>query len=57
MEMEVTMKIDAILNALNTIEVKGERNLDGLLACIQTLKQIRAIINSPRTDGGEAPNG
>lgn len=57
MEMEVTMKIDAILNTLNIIEVKGERNLDGLLACIQTLKQIRAIINSPRTDGGEAPNG
>ena len=57
MEMEVTMRIDAILNTLNMIEVKGERNLDGLLACMQTLKQIRAIINSPSTDGGEEPNG
>ena len=39
--METVQMINAVLNALNTIEVKGASNLNALLGCMQTLEQIR----------------
>jgi len=38
--MEIDPRIIAVINTLNTIEVKGEQNLDKLLGCIQTLKAV-----------------
>lgn len=32
--------LEAVVCALNGIEVKGEKNLDALLGCIQTIKQV-----------------
>lgn len=31
--------VQAILNALSTVEVRGSSNLNALLACIQTLEK------------------
>lgn len=39
--METIQTINAILNTLNTIEVKGAANLNALLGCIQTLETVR----------------
>ena len=47
---ETVMKIEAVINTLNRIEVKGQQNLDGLLGCIQTLQQIRAILTAPKEE-------
>lgn len=35
-------KIQLVINALNEIEVRGERNLNLLLASIQTLTELLA---------------
>ena len=53
---EAIMKIEAVINTLNRIEVKGQQNLDGLLGSIQTLQQVRVILTAPKEKGDE-PNG
>lgn len=37
--------ITSVIEALNRVEVKGENNLNALLACIQTLKQVIVQLN------------
>ena len=39
---EATMMIEAVLNSLNEIELKGLRNMNILLSCCQTLEAIRS---------------
>ena len=40
--MEQTLiKLSAVINTLDLIEVHGAKNLDALLGCIQTLQQIQ----------------
>ena len=39
--MNETLQIlGVVINTLNQIEVKGEQNLNALLACMQTLDQL-----------------
>ena len=38
---ETIQKINAVLNSLNGIEVRGYNNLNALLACMQMLEEIR----------------
>jgi hypothetical protein len=40
MNESVKNSIYAVINTLDQIEVKGEDNLDMLLACIRTLKSV-----------------
>lgn len=40
MNESVKSSIYAVINTLDQIEVKGEDNLDMLLACIRTLKSV-----------------
>ena len=39
--MDIVQTLNAVLNTLNSIEVKGASNLNAMLGCMQTLEQIR----------------
>ena len=38
---ELIEKITAVLNTLDSIEIKGAKNLDAMLGCMQTLHEVR----------------
>ena len=38
---EAVQLLNAVLNTLNDIEVKGAKNLNALLGCMQTLEEVR----------------
>ena len=39
------LTIENVVRTLDCVEVHGEKNLNALLACIQTLKQVREQLN------------
>ena len=47
---EVIIKIEAVINTLNTIEVKGIRNLDALIGSIRALQQVRSKLTEPKEE-------
>lgn len=49
---ETIMMIQAVINSLNTIEVKGMHNLDTLLACMQTLENVKGLLMKEGEDNG-----
>ena len=51
MENEIQL-IQAVINTMNTIEVRGMKNLDAMLGCIQTLeKVIESLAKEGDADG------
>ena len=40
-----TLTLENVVRTLDCVEVRGEKNLNALLACIQTLKQLRVQLN------------
>lgn len=49
--MEKTISlIDSLIYTLGNIEVKGENNLNSLLACIQVAKGIKANLQSAKEE-------
>lgn len=51
--MNEIKKIEAVINALNNIEVKGRKNLDAMLGCIQTLIQVHDALLPDEEAGDE----
>ncbi len=49
--MEDKTILYAVIQTLNQIEVRGEQNLNNLLACIQTLTQLA---HGPKTEEATA---
>lgn len=43
--------VQAIIDALSTVEVRGESNLNALLACIQVLQKA---VNQPQEEAKQA---
>lgn len=52
--MSSVQMIEAVINTLNTIEVKGVKNLDAMLGCIQTLEQVHAAMTKEDQGGDES---
>lgn len=42
---QAALTIDQVVLTLDSVEVHGEKNLNALLACIQTLKQVIVQLN------------
>lgn len=42
---QAALTIDQVVRTLDSVEVHGEKNLNALLACIQTLKQVMTQLN------------
>lgn len=42
---QAALTLDQVIRTLDSVEVHGEKNLNALLACIQTLKQVTAQLN------------
>ena len=63
--MDIITKLSAIISTLNSVEIKGEGNMDKLLGSIQALKDVRqnvevlvsSIPPAPDSDPEEAENG
>mgnify|MGYP007133743655 CR=1 FL=1 len=49
--------IDNLILSLNSIEVKGEDNLNVLLGCILAVKKLKAELNKPKETGEDEDNG
>ena len=49
--MNVTEKINSVINALNNIEIKGLQNINILLACAQTLEEIKIDLAKENENG------
>lgn len=50
--IEISRKtVQAIIAALSTVEVRGESNLNALLACIQVLQKA---VNQPQEEAKQA---
>ena len=45
--------LDNLILSLNSIEVKGEKNMDILLGCILAVKKLKAEIVKPEEEKGE----
>lgn len=41
---------DRLIYTLGCIEVHGEENLDALLACIRTVKQLKGMVKTERRE-------
>lgn len=48
--MNIQATIQAVINTLGKIEVKGRENLDYLLGAILTLEQIQKALTAPKEE-------
>lgn len=45
--MDIISKLNAVLNTLDGVEVKGRENLDRLLGCMQTIDDVLRVLAAP----------
>lgn len=45
--MSIVDKLQAVLNTLEGVEVKGRDNLDRVLGCIQTVEAVIHVLKTP----------
>lgn len=45
--MDIISKLNAVLNTLDGVEVKGRENLDRLLGCMQTVDDVLRVLTAP----------
>lgn len=53
--MDATL-IKAVIATLNGIEVKGKKNLDALLGCINALESVAQVLERQHTQESEEMN-
>lgn len=53
--MDATL-IKAVITTLNGIEVKGKKNLDALLGCINALESVAQVLERQHTQESEEMN-